>query len=306
MEPVQIGRSHDGDVLECFELFHLARRQMRVARFDEIDVLALQPAQQSIHGRRYHHPKVVDAGLAEMVLVGDQLKLGVLAIAAEFERPAPDRPVDAQPPRVVAYALFGHDVLPDMFWQDDIELQEITFELAVWLLERGAQNSVGRILDRGRFQELVGGPEIPAFPFEHEVEGEFQILDGHGLPVMEFHPWAQLDVPVAWIDASPGFRGPRNDLEIGIDVGEPVIDHAADRAHIVAGGDDVGGLEQRVRTHDHLAPRGLGFRAYEGVERVERTDAEAPRLDDTIPGRAVVTLHDPGPPPPLRHVEIFA
>src|SRR5437016_5162008 len=104
-----------------------------------------------------------------MVLVGDELEFGVLAIAAEFERAAADRAIDAQSPWIVADALLGHDVLPDVLGQDDIELQEITFELTVRLLEGEAENSVGSVPDRGRFQELVGGPEISAFPFEHEV-----------------------------------------------------------------------------------------------------------------------------------------
>ncbi len=77
-----------------------------------------------------------------MALVGDELELRFLGVAAEAERTAADRLVDAQAPRIVADTLLGHDVLPDMLRQDDVELEEIALELAVGLLEGGAEDAV--------------------------------------------------------------------------------------------------------------------------------------------------------------------
>src|SRR5260221_942689 len=108
--------------------------------------------------------------------MGTEMQLWLLGVAAEAERPAADRLVDAQPARIVADALLGHDVLPDVLGQDDVELEEITLELPVWLLEDGAQNAVRLVLDGDAFEELAGGPDDAALPFPHEVEGELQIL----------------------------------------------------------------------------------------------------------------------------------
>src|SRR4051812_40779382 len=138
-----------------------------------------------------------------MILVGRELELRFLGVAAEAERPAADRLVDAQAARIVADALLGHDVLPDMLGQDHVELEEIALELAVRLLEDRAQYAVRLVLDRRALEELVGGPEDAALPFQHEVEGELQILDRHRLAVMEGHAGAELQIPGALVDAVP-------------------------------------------------------------------------------------------------------
>src|SRR6185437_4913088 len=191
---------------------------MRVARFDEIDLLALEPAEQPVDGRRHHDPYLVDGGLREMALVGAELELRFLGVAAKAEGAAADRLVDAQAPRIVADALFGHDVLPDVLGQDDVELKEIALELPVRLLEDGPQDAVRLVLDGCALEELVGGPEDAALPFQHEVEGELQIVDRHRLAVVEGHARAQLDVPGALVDAVPRFGGPGNDLEILVEI----------------------------------------------------------------------------------------
>ncbi len=138
-----------------------------------------------------------------MLLVGDELQLGVLAVAAELERAAADRLVDAQPARVVADALLLHHVFPDVLGQDDVELEEAGLELAVGLLEAEMQDAVRLVLDRGVLEEAVLGPEQAAIELAHEVEGELQIVHGHRLAVVEFHPRPQREVPAALVDALP-------------------------------------------------------------------------------------------------------
>ena len=154
------------------------------------------------------------------------------------------------------------------------------------------------------FEILVGGPEIRALPLQHEVEGEFQIIDGHGPAVVEFHVRAQLDVPGAVIDLGPRFRGPRDHVQVLVHISKPVIDHAADRAHVVAGVDDVGRLQQREIADHHALARGLRSSVDEGVEGVERADAESACLHHAVPGLAVIGLDDRGAPAELRDVEI--
>src|SRR5260221_8421084 len=199
---------------------------MGIARLDEIDLLALEPTEQPVDCWRHHDPYFIDAGLREVALVGGELQLRFLGVTAEGEGPAADRLVDAQTAWIVADALLGHDVLPDVLGQDDVELEEIALELSVRLLEDGAQDAVRLVLDGGAREELVGGPEDAALPLQHEVEGELQILDAHRLAVVEGHARAQLEVPGAIVDAVPRFDGPGNDLEIGIEIGKSVVDQA--------------------------------------------------------------------------------